>query len=470
MTIRLRTHERRTQWSSPERQSSHYFHSLIEACPDPLVTINALGQITNVNLATEQATGVARAELVGSDFCNYFIDPAKAREGYQLVFAQGFVKDYPLAIRHALGRIVYVHYNARLYRDQLGHLQGVFAVARDITMIRQAEEALYESEQRFRTIADFSSDWTYWILPDHSLRYVSASCEQISGYPPEAFYADPELLSRIIHPQDLALFTGHIHQVCERGIIKPIYFRIKTKDGQDRWIAHVCRPVLDAAGTPNGFRASNRDDTERRQMEDQVHQLAFYDELTQLPNRRLLIDRLTQAMAASKRSGRHGALIFIDLDNFKPLNDSHGHAVGDLLLIEVARRLKACVREIDTPARFGGDEFVVLLSELLHDQNESNAHTQRVTEKIRLHLAEPYVLPLNKPGEADTTVTHRCTASIGAVVFGKQNTSPDDILKWADAAMYQAKEGGRNQIHLCRDNCGPSRMAVANDEGSARRP
>lgn len=196
------------------------------------------------------------------------------------------------------------------------------------------------------------------------------------------------------------------------------------------------------------FSAFIRDISERKQMEDQVRQLAFHDTLTQLPNRRLLTDRLSQTMAASMRSGLYAALIFLDLDNFKPLNDMHGHVVGDLLLIEVANRLKSCVREMDTVARFGGDEFVVMIRELDTDKAESVSQAEIIAEKIRITLAEPYQLKLN-PGEKDEKIiVHRCTASIGVCLFLDHEASQEDILKWADTAMYKAKDSGRNVIRF----------------------
>lgn len=151
-------------------------------------------------------------------------------------------------------------------------------------------------------------------------------------------------------------------------------------------------------------------------------------------------------MTASKRSGRYGALMFLDLDNFKPLNDLYGHAAGDLLLVEVARRISSCVREADTVARFGGDEFVVMLSELDVDKAESTAQASIVAGKIRAALAEPYLLTILKEGNAESALSYRCTSSIGVVLFINHEKKPDVILKLADAAMYKAKESGRNQI------------------------
>ena len=192
----------------------------------------------------------------------------------------------------------------------------------------------------------------------------------------------------------------------------------------------------------------SRDVTARKMIEDEIHNLAFYDELTKQPNRRLLNDRLVQCMAASKRSGRYGALMFLDMDNFKPLNDTHGHHAGDLLLVEVARRINKCVREVDTVSRFGGDEFVVILSELNVDKAKSIEEAGIVAEKIRVALAEPYLLTIRQKGKAETTVTHHCTSSIGVVLFINHEFSTEDMLKWADAAMYQAKNGGRNRVRF----------------------
>jgi diguanylate cyclase (GGDEF)-like protein len=176
--------------------------------------------------------------------------------------------------------------------------------------------------------------------------------------------------------------------------------------------------------------------------------MAFYDALTQLPNRRLLDDRLQQAMAASARSGCYAALMFVDLDNFKPLNDRHGHGAGDLLLIEVADRLKKSVRETDTVARFGGDEFVVMISELALDKVASTLQAGGLAEKLRIALSAPYWLRIERSGQAESMVEHHCTASIGVTLFRDHEASQQDIFRRADAAMYQAKAGGRNVVQF----------------------
>ena len=180
-----------------------------------------------------------------------------------------------------------------------------------------------------------------------------------------------------------------------------------------------------------------QDITIRKQSEEEIHRLAFYDALTQLPNRRLLQERLLQSMSLSARSGKHGALMFIDLDNFKTLNDTQGHDVGDLLLKEVAQRLTRNVREGDTVARLGGDEFVVALESLSGVEQEAANQAETVAEKIRAELVQPYRL---------NGFEHQSSPSIGVCLFRGHQNSLDEVLKQADLAMYQAKSSGRNMV------------------------
>lgn len=207
-------------------------------------------------------------------------------------------------------------------------------------------------------------------------------------------------------------------------------------------------PVRNENNEITHFIALKRDITARKLSEEHLKNLAFYDPLTQLPNRRLLIDRLGQALAISKRSSRYGALMFLDLDNFKPLNDKYGHDVGDLLLTKAAQRIVNCVREEDTVARFGGDEFVVMLKDLDTDKAVSATLASGVAEKIRAILAESYQLELLQTEDGKSVIEHRCTSSIGIVLFAGQEFCKEDILKWADIAMYQAKAAGGNTIRF----------------------
>jgi diguanylate cyclase (GGDEF)-like protein len=169
----------------------------------------------------------------------------------------------------------------------------------------------------------------------------------------------------------------------------------------------------------------------------EIENLAFYDPLTQLPNRRLLLDRLQQATASSERSAQYGLVLFLDLDNFKTLNDTLGHDVGDLLLLQVAQRLKACVRGEDTVARLGGDEFVVMMNNLSDQSQEAAALAQRIGDKLLQQLNQTYQLGAH---------AYHSTPSIGATLFGPVHQSPADLLKQADIAMYQVKARGRNAL------------------------
>lgn len=228
------------------------------------------------------------------------------------------------------------------------------------------------------------------------------------------------------------------------NVVDEVFWR---KDGSSFPVEYWSYPIV-KAGEVMGAIATFSDITERRKSEEQIRKLAFFDPLTELPNRRLLLDRLSQAMVASKRKGLYGALMFLDLDNFKPLNDAYGHEVGDKLLIEAAHRISRCVREADTVARFGGDEFVVVLSELDADGAVSRSQASVVAEKIRAILAEPYALQLVSTDHSCSTIEHQCAASIGVVLFNKQSSSQEDLFRLADSAMYQAKSAGRNQVHI----------------------
>lgn len=192
-------------------------------------------------------------------------------------------------------------------------------------------------------------------------------------------------------------------------------------------------------GTVTHYVGSHIDISERKNAEEKINNLAFYDPLTHLPNRRLLYDRLEHALAYCARSGREGALLFIDLDNFKTLNDTLGHSIGDLLLQQVAHRLLSCVRESDTVARLGGDEFVVLLEDLGGHATETATQAEAVGEKIITALSQPYQL---------ATIKCHSTPSIGATLFDRNHQQMDRLLKQADIAMYQAKKAGRHTLRF----------------------
>jgi diguanylate cyclase (GGDEF)-like protein/PAS domain S-box-containing protein len=213
----------------------------------------------------------------------------------------------------------------------------------------------------------------------------------------------------------------------------------KRKNG-DVYPEHLTiTAVKDVNGIITNYVATLTDITERKQAEDEIEHLAFYDSLTHLPNRRLLLDRLNQALADSARSSQGGALLFLDLDHFKTLNDTLGHDFGDLLLQKVAERLIACVREGDTVARLGGDEFVVLLKDLSEHTFDAAAQTEIIAEKILLSLNQPYQLDMHE---------YHNSPSIGVTLYSGHDLVVDELLKQADIAMYQAKAKGRNTLRF----------------------
>ena len=187
---------------------------------------------------------------------------------------------------------------------------------------------------------------------------------------------------------------------------------------------------------------------EKNQADEAIHDFAFYDSLTRLPNRRLLSDRLSIALASSQRTGKYGAVLSLDLDRFKPLNDTHGHDAGDLLLIDLAGRLKQAVREVDTVARIGGDEFIIVLNGLSPDLADSRREAIQIAEKLRNVADEPYTIAVNKDDGSICHVEHQCTASIGVALFRGEDLSQNQILRRADDAMYRAKASGKDTVKL----------------------
>ena len=310
-------------------------------------------------------------------------------------------------------------------------------------------QKLAQDELRVAAVTFESHDGIMITGVDGSILRVNSAFEKITGYAAgEVLGLNPRILSSGRQsPEFYRQMWGCLGQ--QGNWSGEIWNR--RKDGQIYPLWMTVTAVKDEVGRITEYVAIFSDTTTRKRVEEEIRNLAFYDTLTRLPNRRLLNDRLIQAMAASKRSGLYAATMFLDLDNFKPLNDTHGHAVGDLLLVEVGLRLKNCVRDMDTVARFGGDEFVVILGELSAEQAASTAQALWVAEKILSALSAPYQLALSNAGKSGT-IEHRCTASIGLALFTNHQGSADDIVKWADEAMYLAKQAGRNSIRCHEKN------------------
>ena len=319
-------------------------------------------------------------------------------------------------------------------------------------LVAERTQALHDSQALYRLLTEDAQDVLWRTDARLIVTYISPADERLRG-----FRAD-EVVGRHVFEmfteEGVAVVKAMIQRRAQEDASgTPVGFlnfqvQHRCKDGRLIWGEVMSKTDRNAQGEIIGYHGITREITERKRLEEQVRQLAFHDTLTRLANRRLMLEHLDQAMSASKRSHHHGALLFLDLDNFKSLNDTHGHSVGDLLLIEVAERLKACVREADTVARFGGDEFVVLLCELDTQPAEASEQAIAVAEKIRIRLSDLYVLQAAPSGPATGTIEHQCTASIGVAIFRGRDESQSSVIDRADAAMYQAKKDGRNRIRL----------------------
>jgi len=329
-------------------------------------------------------------------------------------------------------------------KDEVGELISGFNRLLDTLSERQA--ALAESEERFRSFANAAPTLIWVAGTDKLCNWFNHTWLQYTGRSMEEEYGNG--WAEGVHSDDLdrclEIYLSHF----DARQPFQMEYRLRGHDGEYRWFIDVGHPRFDQQGQFAGYIGMLTDISERKQLEDQVRQLAYFDPLTNLPNRRLFSDRFTQVMATSKRTGEYGALMFLDLDHFKPLNDTYGHNVGDLLLIEAANRLINCIREMDTVARFGGDEFIVLLGALNKDESTSRAQAAIIAQKILVTLSEPYLFTIRHEGQDDKIIEHHCTASIGVVVFNGNEETQDDLMKLADAAMYEAKETGRNQVRF----------------------
>lgn len=329
--------------------------------------------------------------------------------------------------------------------DEKGWFTHWVSVQRDTTERKLAQEKIKYSEQRFRDVSEAAGEYLWEVDINLTYTYVSSRSLKVKGYAPN------ELLGRtpmdFMHPDDIQ----SVGEIVGTAIANKAPFNLQHRDvtqtGEILWEEVTGTPFYNENGDVIGLRGAGMNITDRKALEDRVYQMAFYDTLTRLPNRRLLNERLSLSLAASKRSGCYNALMFIDLDNFKPINDTYGHVAGDLLLVESAERLKKCLREIDTVARFGGDEFVVILNNLSVDEAESIAQANNVAEKIRCNLSTPYLLTIIGD-QSDTLIEHQCTASIGVAMFTNHQEDQAEIMKRGDAAMYQAKDSGGDQIRF----------------------
>jgi len=314
---------------------------------------------------------------------------------------------------------------------------------RDIAVVAREFNAMIEdrlqSDVQLRIAATAFETQEGMMITDANYVILKANqaISEITGYPAEELIGQtPRVLRSLRHSDEFyeqmwdcvkrtGKWQGDVLGQRKNGEIYPKWLTITAVKAQD--------------GTITNYVTTETDITARKAAEDEIALLAFYDPLTELPNRRLMLDRLQQAQAASIRSGRHGALLFLDLDNFKTLNDTLGHDLGDLLLRQVAQRLATCIREDDTVARLGGDEFVVMLQGLSEDASVAALQAEALGEKILGMISQPFQLDSHEI---------QSTSSIGITLFSGHQISMKELLKQADLAMYQSKAAGRNTLRF----------------------
>jgi len=336
--------------------------------------------------------------------------------------------------------------------DEIGDLSQAFdalavdmvtALRKEIADREQVQLTLAENQTRLNTIIETGPE---------CIKIVDAQGRLLLINPAGMAMFEVDALDQVINcpvvdivvPEHRASVT-QMHQRVMDGESVQIEYEIIGRKGARRWMQTHAVPMLDHGEIVQ--LAVTRDITAHKNAVIEIEQLAFYDSLTKLPNRRLMHDRLRQAISGISRCNRHAALMLIDLDNFKALNDSLGHAAGDLLLVEAASRITSCIRVGDTAARMGGDEFVVILQDL-EATGFAAAQAEAVAMKIQRQLNQPYLLDMSSANALRFTRKHQCTSSIGITVFTESTVTTDELMRRADAAMYQAKAAGRNVLRF----------------------
>lgn len=429
--------------SSQERLSS-----LIEAMPDAIFFKDGAGRwlITNgparrlFQLQGNEWRGITDAAL-GAARPEFGELSSACQRDDELAWQAGKLCLFEEQLRDAEGRLHQFEVRKVPIFESDGHRKGLIVISRDVTEERNAQREIERLSQRNELLLMAAGEGIYGLDEQERLTFINPAAQRMLGYSAD------ELIGQVPpwwHPEQAAderlnacpvrqtLADGLPRRGCEAWFLR--------RDGRGFPAMLTVSPIGEP-GRLSGAVVTFQDVTERKQAEAEIHRLAFYDPLTGLANRRLLHDRLAQAFAKSARQRSHGAVLFIDLDHFKALNDTLGHDVGDVLLVEVARRLVEAVREEDTVARLGGDEFVVMLERLGGELLPAAFQAERVAEKIRTALNQPYVLK-GQP--------YRSSPSIGISLFLGEQKTRDELLKHADIALYRAKKAGRNTVR-CYD-------------------
>ncbi|CAH1905448.1 putative Diguanylate cyclase [Candidatus Nitrotoga sp. HW29] len=415
-----------------EESRDHYM-DLYDFAPVGYLTLTREALISDVNLTGATLLGMERSQLMHHRFAHWVA--AEDNERWNRFFVSMLQNDERQSCELVLKRG-----HSSIFHAQLDCLHikagndgnSVRISFTDISERKQALEAL-----RIAAIAFESHEGILVTDACGVISCVNHAFTRLTGYSTEeAVGRTPAILSSGQHGRDFyqrmrttlnkqKYWQGEMWNKRKNGKIYADWLTISAITGDDGNITHYVGIFSDITSNPESSA--------------EIHRLAYYDSLTHLPNRRMLFDRLRQALAASSRSKHYGALLFLDLDNFKTLNDTYGHSIGDLLLIEIAQRLTANIREGDTEARLGGDEFVLMLENLSENTQEAVIQAGLIGEKIRHAVALPYIVQ---------GLELWCTASIGVSLFYGHETSVDELLKHSDFAMYHAKNEGRNGIRF----------------------
>jgi len=406
---------------------------LFELSPLGIALTDMAGRYVEFNEAFRNICGYSAEELKALDYWTLTPRQYEADEARQLECLErtGHYGPYEKQYVRKDGSLIPLRLNGMLITGNDGQ-KYIWSIVEDITDRKRIEADLQVAATAFEAQVGI-------IVTDASteiLRVNQAFTEDTGYTAAEAVGRTPRMFKSGRH--DAAFYAAMWESIRRTGAWQgEIWDRRKNGEIYPKWMTITA--VKGPDGVASHYVGTQFDLTDRKAAEEEIRYLAFYDPLTRLPNRRLLLDRLHQALATSARRQRQGALLFIDLDNFKTLNDTLGHNLGDSLLQQVAQRLASCVREGDTVARLGGDEFVVILEDLDPTPNEAAAQAKAVGEKIRAALNQTYLL---------SGRDSHSTPSIGVALFGNKQETVEQMLKQADLAMYQAKSAGRNVVRF----------------------